>query len=74
MSSSKDSVRRRELASLTQEEVGFVLCNLGLSKHVGSFARFGVGETSFTHATVPSRMSPLTSYLAPLAPSQMESF
>mmetsp|Transcript_20304 Transcript_20304/g.40625 ORF Transcript_20304/g.40625 Transcript_20304/m.40625 type:complete len:207 (-) Transcript_20304:3-623(-) len=42
MSSSKDSVQRRELASLTQEEVGFVLCNLGLSKHVGSFARFGV--------------------------------
>ena len=45
MSSSRSaSPRRRELTSLSQEEVGFVLSNLGLSKHVSSFARFGVGE------------------------------
>ena len=35
-------VKRKELHLLTCEEVGYLLCHLGLDKHVSHFERFGV--------------------------------
>ena len=36
------ATKRKELSALTSQEVGYLLCQLGLDKHVGSFQRFGV--------------------------------
>ena len=31
------ATKRKELSALTSQEVGYLLCQLGLDKHVGSF-------------------------------------